>query len=253
MANIVNRLQELMILGPQGQKNISGFLLSEDLDILNLTATTIANECYVANSYVTKFVKCLGYKNFADFKISLYKEMAQKDGLVGLKTNSIVSSYANDVLNSLMKTTNVINDEDIIKVATILFNSCDIHIYGVGGSGIVARGFYNKIYKLGLNIRFEKDNHLHEMLPSISKENTIYILVSYSGPSSRELTLMQGIKDAGGIVICVTSDDVDYPEIDHKILVSATESTVRQHSVTSSISLTFALDLVYFALVDLNK
>lgn len=242
-------MQEYLMKPDSADGRIVMYLFNYDSDYTGLTASEIASNCYVANSYVTKFIQKVGFNNFADFKQELIRETYQNSYLKAGYDNFTINQYANNILISFMNTANKINMEEVEKLVEKINEVKKIVIAGIGGSAVICQDLYLKLYKLGYNVVFETDIHLQQTSANLADNQTLYIAISYSGPTGELLRNMNIAQDNGAYIVMFTANEEAGAKADQIFLTSALESANRNFSIISRTSLLMLTDIVYLTLI----
>lgn len=233
---------------------ISKYLLEYPNDVRILTASKVAKECFVANSYITKFVKELGYESFTAFKYELYEQRINGD--LSFQADPDGEQYLSKINTTISNNINFNQATKYEQLALQIANANKIILYGIGGSGIVCHDFYLKLFKLGLNVIYEQDEHLRQISLQQADEHSVVIIFSFSGMFIQNNDLLADInKDAHVCLISRKAVLKNFPDyITHHIEIEADESVARDYSMLSRVALFMVGDLVYLKLrAILNK
>ncbi len=243
MKNIVEEILKIEMEGTNLEKQVARYIINYSIDYCYISATEIAKNCFVSNAFITKFAKKLGYNTFNNLKIEL--QNSQKILLeLNQSENYMINQYANDILNTIIATVDQINNEELEEISEKIARAKRIFIGGIGGSGIVARDLRLKLYKLGLNVFYETDEHLQLFQENlIVSKQVVYIVISYSGPSQNQLAIIKRMRQKGVYTVIITGNNQLF-NTDKQIIVKANESLFRERSVTSRVALNTITDLI---------
>lgn len=228
------------------KKEIIKYLLNCE-DYYDLTASKVAKKCFVSNSYITKFCKEMGYNKFDNMRLDLIRCSEFNQSTYNDTENFEISQYANEVLNTLINTTNTLEERDLTKIVNYLTNSDLILLYGIGSSSIPCEDLYYKIMKLNYNVKYEKDESIRKMISEKATENSVGIIFSYSGPSEDVQSCINTLKKRNAKVILISMSDEVFNE-DIRIRLYACEDFNRSYSIYSRISMSYISDLIYIYL-----
>ncbi len=107
---------------------------------------------------------------------------------------------------------------------------------------------YNKLFRLGLNTRFQTDSYLQLMEAALLKDGDVALGISQSGSSTDPILTMQLAKQNGASTICITgnvrSPITDYADI---TLLSVSHET-RPEAIASRIAQSTIIDAIYVIL-----
>lgn len=232
---------------------IAKYILNYSKNYNELTATEIAKNCYVSNSYITKFLERNNFPNFEKFKFKLIEETGASLNVSSNVYSEDIDKYANSVVDTLIKTADLIDVEQIERVVEYIKSSRRILLFGSGGSGIVCRDMYLKLIKLGYNAIYESDEHLQQFIYQNSSEKDIAIIFSYSGPNEQikkniDICFKNKTKS-----ILVTNEKAGNDKYDEIIYVNSSERKVRNISIFSRVAMQMISDLIIVKINNNNR
>ena len=79
------------------------------------------------------------------------------------------------------------------------------YIFGLGGSGVVARDAFHKFIRSGLHCQTAEDFHLQLMLASQAKSEDLALVVSNTGANKDTLAIVDVLKGGGCKVAAITT------------------------------------------------
>lgn len=161
-----------------------------------------------------------------------------------------INEYANAVVDTLIKTADLIDVKQIDKIVKIIKNSEKIILFGTGGSGIVCRDLYLKLIKLGYFVIYEKDEHLQEFISQNSNSNDVIIIFSYSGPQEKILKNIKLCHENNSKSIIITNKKKNNQNYSEVIYVNSTETQIRDISILSRIAMQMISDLIVLKIID---
>lgn len=243
---IVSKLQDMKKEGRGAKASIAAYLL-ESKDVVNLNASQVANDCYISNSYITKFAKDLGYKNFDNMRLDLIRDVEFASYNVAHTESFEITDYANEVLNTLVRTTNYLCEASLHQVVDRILGCDQVILYGIGSSSIPCEDLYYKLLKLNYNVKFEKDESIRGMISGNATAKSIALIFSYSGPSDKMQDCIKKLKKNNAYIVLITMSEQNFKE-DLKLKLFSSEDFERPYSIYSRISMNFISDILYIYL-----
>lgn len=233
---------------------MADYILNYSKPYTSLSAKEIATNCYVVNSYVTKFIKSLEFDNFEEFKIAIYLEHKSRKDDPSYK-DYVINQYANEVLSSLIMTANKIDINELDLVSQKIFDAEQIILYGIGGSAIVCEDLYLKLLKRKYNVHFPRDEHIRHCLVDNTNKQTVLLIFSYAnGDMHSDLDPLLSLAKEKNTTTCLVSSNKDQiARYDNFIEVGSTQSGMRNFSITSRTSMQMVSDLLFIKLLNLQE
>lgn len=125
---------------------IADYVLQSPEIAIHLPITQLAKSLNLIEASVSRFCRSIGYNGFSEFKMAL-----AKDTFSGTVSNipiqiqetdtisTIVHKTCKSFINVLQETANMLNHEDLLKAINKIIKANRLQIYGIGGSGTIAR------------------------------------------------------------------------------------------------------------------
>lgn len=202
-------------LTPTDQR-IANYILEHRARIPDMTMREIANECQTSSPTVSRFVKRIGYENFAQMRLELARTESSlsRDYLLGSTTGSISFDRFNESLRFILscKTTELTDTAAQIDPATIkavinLFLEADtVLITGVGNTLSVAANMAFKLRHLGIRAIAPSTTEYAASYSFMMTERDVLVIISSSGISKRLGKIFDNAEDNGTPVVLITSN-----------------------------------------------
>lgn len=202
-------------LTPTDQR-IANYILEHRARIPDMTMREIANECQTSSPTVSRFVKRIGYENFAQMRLELARTESSlsRDYLLGSTTGSISFDRFNESLRFILscKTTELTDTAAQIDPATIkavinLFLEADtVLITGVGNTLSVAANMAFKLRHLGVRAIAPSTTEYAASYSFMMTDRDVLVIISSSGISKRLGKIFDNAEDNGTPVVLITSN-----------------------------------------------
>ncbi|MGI6782440.1 MAG: MurR/RpiR family transcriptional regulator [Acholeplasmataceae bacterium] len=184
------------------EKKIHDYVIKNPEQVIYSTINQIATILGVSDASVVRYFVALGYSNFIEFKMDLFKH---HDSITKISNGSLSEQIYENIVTTLDETKNNINLEDVQKAAEIIVNSDNVVLCGMGVSNITAKDAYSKLLRIGINIEFVDDAHFLFMRTSLMGKNDVLITYSFTGETNEVIRASRTAKNNGAKIISVTS------------------------------------------------
>lgn len=215
----------------KSEKKVAKYILDNYDNIALLSSSEIAINANVSDTTVIRFAKSLGFNGFTDFKKALRSNLHTSNmykDLQDMKINLNDQYAANYMISTATEIENFIKtlDYDLInKIVTLILNSKQLYIGGLGTDATVAKYLFSYMRKIGFNpiLLIEEGHTLKESLLNINKEDVL-ITCNFPKmfPDEIEMTKLANAK--GAQIITITDSEVSAMELNsnYSIIVPQT-------------------------------
>jgi DNA-binding MurR/RpiR family transcriptional regulator len=197
----------------KSDKKIADYFLKHEDDVLSLNIHELSARIGTSSSTMSRFVRKVFGKNFAQVKIELAKTVRER----GLEESSQILEWAvhldelpekimGAIDRSLLEVQQANSIEAIAKAIEMLANASTIYLFGVGNSGVVVQDLMQKLIKLKKRAVYLHDSNFSVLSSLLAGPDDVVFAVSNSGHSKEVLTAVKKAKSAGAKVIALTSD-----------------------------------------------
>lgn len=202
-------------LTPTDQR-IANYILEHRARIPDMTMRELANECQTSSPTVSRFVKRIGYENFAQMRLELARTESSlsRDYLLGSTTGSISFDRFNESLRFILscKTTELTDTAAQIDPATIkavidlLLEADTVLITGAGNTLSVAANMAFKLRHLGVRAIAPSTTEYAASYSFMMTDRDVLVIISSSGISKRLGKIFDNAEDNGTPVVLITSN-----------------------------------------------
>ena len=188
------------------EKSIADFFI-DNKDVMDFSSKYISKMLYISEATLSRFAKKCGYKGYREFIFSYEKdlEVEQKNANIekdiGLFTRNVQNAYQ----NLLQENFQMLNEEQIRRVAGMLNISNKVLIYGVGNSGYAAEEFQLRFMRIGMDVSAVTDSQIMKISAALAETDTLIIARSLSGESTELLESVRIAKEKGAATVCMTA------------------------------------------------
>ncbi len=192
------------------ERLIAEYVLADPERILSSSIADIRNGSGASVGSIVGFCRNLGLKGFADFKISLARELAQSgfpatDGNSSPQGGSLFENVFHFHAQSLMETLQINGEETLREAARLLEKARRIEFFSIGMSYPVAYTARSKFRLIGLPASTEFDSHLQLIAATQLRRGDVAFAISCSGSTRETVQCLETAKAKGATTICLTN------------------------------------------------
>lgn len=238
------------------ERRVADYILADPAKAIHPSMETLAEHIGVSVSTLVRFVRKLGYEGYQQFRIALAAEALTPNARMFdtevHPDDDPVSIAFRSAARSLTLTESMIDRKELGKVAASIIAAGCVHLYGLGGSAIVAKDACHKIMRTGIRCLFAEDFHMQLMLASQMRQGEVAILISHTGANKDILAIADTARKAGAQLCALTT----YPRstlsrmADMRFISAISEATVISEAFSARIAQLAIIDALYIQIME---
>ncbi|MEU3184224.1 MurR/RpiR family transcriptional regulator [Streptomyces sp. NPDC006923] len=246
-------------------RKVGELVLADPLAISRVSAAELGRRTGTSQATVTRFCRALGLDSYQRLLLELAKEQGrrpdgQDDHPLGPDIgpdddlDHVIAVVAHADFQALRGTVERLDREALERAAQALAKARRIDVYGVGGSGIVARETEARLFGIGCPARAWTEVHAAETSAALLTPADTVVALSHSGNTREVLSPLLLAVERGATTIAVTGDPrspVARAAAVHLTSTSA-ETSFRRGSFGTRHSVLLILDCLYARLAQLT-
>lgn len=185
---------------------------------VELTITELADRAGASPATVTRFCRAIGFDGYTQFRVGVASEIGRGGADESWNADigdefgvtdepaKVLQTLAALHVDSLERTAALLNLENVVRVANAIAGARHVDIYGVGGSGIIAREFQGRLYRIGVSAHAWSD--VHDGLTSAVMQNatSVAVGISSTGRTEETVQMLSQAGAAGAFTVAITHD-----------------------------------------------
>ncbi|AST89924.1 MULTISPECIES: MurR/RpiR family transcriptional regulator [Sutcliffiella] len=235
------------------ERKIADYILKNPNKIIHSSINQLAEDLDVADSTVFRFCKRIGYKGYQAMKIALASEVVSpiKDIHENVDEGDSFDTIASKVfranIETLEDTLQIVDEEQLQLAVDTIVSSKSVHVFGSGGSSIIALDAYHKLVRTGVNVHTVTDTHFQLMAASQLTEQDCAVLISHSGSSKDILHILNVVKKNNVKTIAITNfaKSTLSAAVHVPLYTSSKETDFRSEALSSRIAQLTLIDVLY--------
>ena len=214
-----NRIRERYEHLPRQQQLVAGYLVDHIQEVPFLSIPELADRSGASEATVVRFAKRVGYTGFSDLKVALLEALRERvvsgkpTPELPQRSNELESlqAVARQETQNIQRTLEELDRDALRDVATAMFNSDHVYVFGLGISSHFADLLGYLLAQIGLRATTLSTRHsspLEQLLPLRSTDLlVIFSMPPYSKPS---LDMLRHCRERGIPTLAIT-DKVTAP------------------------------------------
>lgn len=209
---------------------------------INFSAARIAKKIHVSEASLSRFAQKMGYHGYREFIYQYQKLLEEQKNPLDAGIQKVFLSYD----KILSRTMEVMDQEQIERVVSLLLQKEKIFVYGFGSSGIAGEEFVLRLLRMGVDAKVITDFHQLVINENQLKQDGLVIGISLSGETPEIIEAMNKASEKGTDTILITSNTQVKKEQFTEIMVTATEQNMKSGmGISPQLPILIILDLLY--------
>ena len=197
----------------RSEKIIADYFLKNSQEVINLSIHDLAAKIGTSSSSISRFVRKINDKSFAETKVDLAKNSMQENyqqsseiisladefELLPSKLLSLINQSCNDIalLNPISLFTEAI---DLLEKADV------VYFFGVGASSLIATDLQQKLIRIGKKCIYHHDSNFGVLNSTTTTSRDVVVAISYTGHTREVLIPVRRSKENGAKIITFTNE-----------------------------------------------
>ena len=238
------------------EKNIAEFFLN-NTEKCDLSSRTISKLLYVSEASLSRFAKKCGYKGYRELTFSYEKDLEfEKSGIPANRDVTYFTRKVYGYYNNILHDNFDLMDEDQIRRIADWLDGCRrVFIYGVGSSGLAARELQFRLMRVGVDVDVVTDPHMMKMSSVLVDKDCLVIGISLSGKTQEVIDCLCAAKKNRAKIVFVTSNvEPAVAEICDEILrVAYVKNLDFGNKISPQISILVIFDILYAYYMEIDS
>ena len=226
---ILQRITEHMPQLSRAERQVAERVLSDPESCPVMTIGELASEANVSEPTVVRFCRSMQCDGYLAFKLKLAQDIATVVPVrhavkLGDGPRAVAQSVVHSVQARLQALLNELDEADLEKAMALLDAAKRIEVYGMGGSGNVAREAQLRLLRLGKPVVCHTDPHVHAAAAALLDTDTVVVAVSNSGRNRDLIATVEIAQQCGAQIIAITPRTAPLASLAHAVCsVSASD------------------------------
>lgn len=249
----IARIQSTRDSLTRGQRRVADAILRDPHAVILASGNELAARASTSEAAVSRFVRVLGYGSYAEFKLSLSRDLIgtteaiQEDVEAGDDVPVIAEKVAAANTRAIEDTMRGLDMEALQAAADVLSTATRVAFFGFGVSATVARDARHHFLRTSKDAVAIDDPHEQVMWATSARPGDAVVLFSHTGTSRDLCDIAEIVRPEGATVISVTNHGTSplTERADISLYTSSRETRYREESVSSRIAAMTIVDMLY--------
>lgn len=253
------QIHELLDSMSEKERRVADFILEAPREAVHPSIEELADRIGVSESTLFRFVRKLGFDGYQQFRIALATETVEPSlrfyeaTVDSAEGDTAVSVVFKTAIAALELTMRQLDRGALERAAALAIGSRTLFLFGLGGSGIVAKDAYHKLMRTGVRCSAPEDFHLQLMAASQAGPEDAAIVVSHTGVNKDALAIAAELKRRAVPLIAIST----YPRTplarlaDLVLLSAAPASPYASEAFSARIAQLAIIDAFYVEVMEL--
>lgn len=224
------------------------FLDNQQEDDYSIKA--VSQRLFVSEASLSRFAKKIGFNGYREF-IFAYASNLNDNTRIDQFTEYAIHQYQYIVAN----TYETVDTNQMIRIARLLDSKKRVFVYGIALSGLVAKEFYFRFVRLGLDC--DALTNENDMVTNNARLNrdSLVIGISIMGKTKETIAGLKNAKKKGATTILMTSviNAQHYNYCDEVIKLAYIKNLTVSHIISPQLPALMMLDIIYIHYLNYNR
>lgn len=246
-------------------RKVGELVLADPVAATHGSAAELGRRTGTSQATVTRFCRALGLDSYQQLLIELAQEQGRSEA--GRRTaalgpqigpeddlDQVIGVVVEADLRALRQTADRLDREALERAAQALAKARRIDVYGVGGSGFVARETEARLFGIGCAAHAWTEVHAAETSASLLTPSDAVVAVSHSGGTREVLEPLRLAAERGAVTVAVTGDPRSpiAQAADIRLTSSSGETSFRRGNFGTRHSVLLIVDCLYARVAQLT-
>lgn len=260
--SVLNQICTLYDSFFETEKKIGDYIIRNPKDIVDVTVGELAVKCQVSEASISRFCKKIGLKGFHHLKISIAKELVNKedneeysnDISIDNKKQSLKSILANKVAE-LTQTVSMMDTDNLDEILNKINNARSVLFAAAGNTIPVAMDGAYKLNQIGIPAISTPVLETQLAYSYNLTADDVVIAISNSGESTGVINIIEAAKQNKAITISITNhDNSSIAKLsEYHITTASLEKMLFDEYCFSRVSATMVIEILYLFLTSMRK
>ena len=236
------------------EREIAHYFLNSTNIQDDLSSLQVTKQLHISQAALTRFAKKCGFKGYREFKFQYQQQTTASEPEVPSLGHDLSRRVLRNYTQLRMQTEEVIDEDKLQRIATLIEDADRVYFFGIGSSGLVARDMKLRFMRLGVVCEALTDQDGFAWTTSILDKNCLVIGFSLSGQTQSIIDSLIDAKNMGAKTVLVTGQpqkvQKDFTEILAVALQSKPEFILR---ISAQFPMLLMIDLIYAFFLEINR
>ena len=235
------------------EQEIARYFLQAETIQDDLSSQQVTQKLHISQAALTRFAKKCGFTGYREF-VFQYQHQASKPDTHSHKHSPLTKRVLRSYSNLREQTQDLIDEEQLERVAQLIDNAERVYFFGTGSSGLIAREMKLRFMRLGVVCEALTDQDGFAWTTSIMDENCLVLGFSLSGTTQSVLDSLLDAMEMGAKTILFTSaPNKNSQAYTETVLVASHSQSSYIQRISAQLPMLILIDLIYAYFLEINR
>ncbi|WP_031539354.1 MurR/RpiR family transcriptional regulator [Bacillus sp. 522_BSPC] len=235
-------LAAMMSKLPPSERKIAAYIIENPQEAIQLTASDLGKKSNTSSAAVIRLCKSLDLKGFQDLKLRIAGDLQKSDdiGFRDIEPResefSIIQKITNNSIQTIKETSELISTVELSKAVELIKKCRNIHFFGVGASGIIAKDAQQKFLRINKSATAFNDIHMVTTIVANAQSDDVVFGISFSGTTNEVAKVLELANKKGVPTISLTryGTSIVNEQASIRLYTAITKEAIFRSGATSS-------------------
>lgn len=236
------------------EKSIAHYFLQGQTTLTDLSAATVSQTLHVSPAALTRFAKKSGFSGYREFTFEYQNTQKQLEESFQHIQKDLTKRVLMDYREIIDKTNDLVDEDKLERIATMLDKASRVYFYGVGSSGLVAKETKLRFMRLGLVCEAVSDTENLIWTNSILDDSCLVFGLSLTGQTQAILTSLTTAANKGAKTVLISAQAPQEEHLfDEHVPVASVRHLNYGNRISPQLPLLMILDVLYAYYLAIDK
>ena len=236
------------------EKEIAQYFLKSQNISDDLSSFRVSQHLHISQAALTRFAKKCGFIGYREFKFQYQQQISEKKEEFTPPHHDLSRRVLRNYTQILIQTEEMIDEEKLQRVASLIEKADRVYFFGTGSSGLVARDMKLRFMRLGVVCEALTDQDGFAWTTSILDKNCLVIGFSLYGQTQSIIDSLIDAKNMGAKTVLITGLPEkfrkDFTEVVAVAIQNNPEFILR---ISAQFPMLLMIDLIYAFFLEINR
>lgn len=251
--NLISQIETNLEQMTKLEKSIARFFLDHQASLEDLSSATISQTLHISPAALTRFAQKCGFKGYREFIFEYENNQKDLDSQFQNIQKDLTKRVLVDYKAIVDQTNDLVDEDKLEQIATLLDQAERVYFYGVGSSGLVAQETKLRFTRLGLVCDAVSDTDTMVWTNSIVDNRCLVLGLSLTGQTQAILSALETASRKGAKTVLISAQVPEQTSIDHHISVASVHHLNYGNRISPQFPLLMMIDVLYAYYLAIDK
>lgn len=235
------------------ERTIADYFIDGQGKLVDLSSATVSQALHVSPAALTRFAQKCGFSGYREFIFDFQQSQKYLDNQFQHIHKDLTKRVLVDYKEIIDKTNELVDEEKLERIASLLDKASRVYFYGVGSSGLVARETKLRFMRLGLVCDAVSDADSMVWANSVLDDTCLVFALSLTGQTQPILNALETAAKKGAKTVLISNQTPEDYHFDEHIPVASVRHLNYGNRISPQFPLLMVIDVLYAYYLSIDK